>query len=241
MELTASIRLLGDLLGEVIAELETGVGFRLVERVRDLAKRQRAGQVSSGELAGLIGGFDSASGRVVAQAFAIYFELVNVAEDASRVHVLRGRERSAAPAPMEGSIAHALFTARNASVPISDVQRVLGNLRVEVVLTSHPTEVKRRTVISKLNRISAHLDRITDGDRLPREYSACVLSIRAEIAGLWLTNRSRGSKPDASDEARTGLFLVDNIFWDTMPRVAADLQAAVDEFYPGPRAPCGSV
>jgi phosphoenolpyruvate carboxylase len=237
MELTASIRLLGDLLGEVIAELESGVGFRLVERVRDLAKRQRAGQVSSDELAGTIGGFDAASGRVVAQAFAIYFELVNVAEDASRVRVLRERERSAAPAPMEGSIAYALFTARNGSVPITDVQRVLSNLRVEVVLTSHPTEVKRRTVISKLNRISAQLERITDGDQLTREYSACVRSIRAEIAGLWLTNRSRGTKPDVSDEARTGLFLVDNIFWDTMPRVAADLQAAVNEFYPGAVVP----
>ncbi len=145
MELTASIRLLGDLLGEVIAELETGAGFRLVERVRDLAKRQRAGQVSSGELAGSIGGLDAASGRVVAQAFAIYFELVNVAEDASRVHVLRERERSAAPAPMEGSIAHALFTARNASVPITDVQRVLSNLRVEVVLTSHPIRILRKS------------------------------------------------------------------------------------------------
>ena len=228
MDLSTLVRVLGDLLGEVIGELEGDAGLRLVERVRDLAKRQRAGQVSSGELAGLIGGFDAASGRVVAQAFAIYFELVNVAEDASRVRVLRERERSAAPAPMEGSIAHALFTARNASVPITDVQRVFSNLRVEVVLTSHPTEVKRRTVISKLNRISAQLDRITDGDLLPREYSACVLSMRAEIAGLWLTNRSRGSKPDVSDETRTGLFLVDNIFWDAMPRVAADLQAAVD-------------
>lgn len=237
MDLASSIRLLGDLLGEVIAELETEAGFQLVERVRDVAKRQRAGQIAAGELARLIGSLDAVGGRVVAQAFAIYFDLVNLAEDANRVLVLRERERSVAPAPMEGSIAHALFTAHNASVPMADVQRVLGNLRVEVVLTSHPTEVKRRTVMSKLNRIARHLAQMSASEQLPREYAECVQGVRSEIAGLWLTDRSRGSKPDVGDETRTGLFLVDNIFWDTLPRVAADLQAAVNEFYPGAVVP----
>lgn len=239
MELAASIRLLGDLLGEVIAEVETDAGFRLVERVRDLAKRQRLARQVSGELADLIVSLDTPSGRIVAQAFAIYFELVNLAEDANRVQVLRERERIVAPAPMEGSIGHALFTARNAGVSKFDVQRVLNNLRVEVVLTSHPSEVKRRTVMSKLNRISVHLSHIAASDRLPREYVGCVHGVRAEIAGLWLTDRSRGSKPDVSDETRAGLFLVENIFWVTMPGVAADLQAAVDEFYPGAKVPEG--
>lgn len=131
MDLASSIRLLGDLLGEVIAELETEAGFQLVERVRDVAKRQRAGQIAAGELARLIGSLDAVGGRVVAQAFANYFDLVNLAEDANRVLVLRERERSVAPAPMEGSIAHALFTAHTVPVPISDVQRVLGKFALK--------------------------------------------------------------------------------------------------------------
>ena len=239
MDLASLVRLLGDLLGEVIGELEGDGGFRLVERVRDVAKRQRSGQGSTGELAELIRSLDAGSGRIVAQAFTVYFELVNVAEDASRVRVLRERERRLAPAPMEGSIAHALCAVRDASVPIRDLQRVLSNLRIEVVLTSHPTEVKRRTVMSKLNRIASHLDRIAAGDSLPREYAECVQGVRSEIAGLWLTNRSRGAKPDVGDETRTSLFLVENIFWDTMPRVVADLQAAVNEFFPGIEVPDG--
>lgn len=221
----------------MIAELETEAGFQMVERVRGVAKRQRAGQIAAGELARLIYSLDAVGGRVVAQASAIYFDLVNLAEDANRVLVLRERERSVAPAPMEGSIAHALFTAHNASVPIADVQRVLANLRVEVVLTSHPTEVKRRTVMSKLNRIAAFLAQGSASEQLPREYAECVQGLRSEIAGLWLTDRSRGSKPEVGDETRTGLFLVDNIFWSTLPRVAADLQAAVNEFYPGAVVP----
>lgn len=66
MDLATSIRLLGDLLGEVIAELETEAGFQLVERVRDVAKRQRVGQIAAGELARLIGSLDAVGGRVVA-------------------------------------------------------------------------------------------------------------------------------------------------------------------------------
>ena len=182
---------------------------------------------------------DAGSGRIVAQAFTVYFELINVAEDASRVRVLRERERSLAPVPMEGSIAHALCAVRDAAVPIRDVQRVLSNLRIEVVLTSHPTEVKRRTVMSKLNRIAAQLDRIAAVDTLPREYAECVQGVRSEIAGLWLTNRSRGAKPDVGDETRNSLYLVENIFWDTMPHVVADLQAAVNEFFPGIQVPDG--
>lgn len=88
--------------------------------------------------------------------------------------------------------------------------------------------------MSKLNRIAAFLAQVSASEQLPREYAECVQGVRSEIAGLWLTDRSRGSKPDVGDETRTGLFLVDNIFWDTLPRVAADLQAALNEFYPGP-------
>ncbi|MQC24857.1 MAG: phosphoenolpyruvate carboxylase [Chloroflexi bacterium] len=237
MDLPFLVRVLGDLLGEVIGELEGDAGLRLVERVRDLAKRQRSGQVSAGALVELIGSLDSGSGRIVAKAFTIYFELVNLAEDASRVRVLRERERSAAPEPMEGSIAHALLAARAAGVAIGDVERVLNKLQIEVVLTSHPTEVKRRTVMSKLKRVAVHLDRIIGGGQLPREYAECVQGLRSEIAGLWLTNRSRGSKPDVGDETRSNLFLVESIFWDVIPRVAADLRAAVKEFFPGVEVP----
>lgn len=114
---------------------------------------------------------------------------------------------------------------------------MLASLRIEVVLTSHPTEVKRRTVLSKLARISNHLRLLERDDLLPSEFRVLTQQLQSEIAGLWLTNRARSTKPDVSDEARTGLYLVENIFWHVIPQVSADLRAAVSEYYPGASVP----
>ncbi len=89
----------------------------------------------------MINELDANAARVVAAAFAVYFDLVNLAEDANRVRVLRDRERLAGAEPIEGSIAFALKSARDGAVAHSAVEGVLANLRIEVVLTSHPTEV----------------------------------------------------------------------------------------------------
>ena len=147
MELSGVIHFLGDLLGQVIEQVESADGFRLEERVRGLAKRRRAGEGSGSELSATINELDANAARVVAAAFAVYLDLVNLAEDANRVRVLRDRERLAGAEPIEGSIAFALKSARDDGVPPSAVESVLANLRIEVVLTSHPTEVKRRTVL----------------------------------------------------------------------------------------------
>ena len=148
MELGGVIHFLGDLLGQVIEQVESADGFRLEERVRGLAKRRRAGEGSGSELSAMINELDANVARVVAAAFAVYFDLVNLAEDANRVRVLRDRERLAGADPIEWSIAFALKSARDGGVAHSAVEGVLANLRIEVVLTSHPTEVKRRTVLS---------------------------------------------------------------------------------------------
>lgn len=108
MELSGVIHYLGDLLGQVIEQVESAEGFRLEERVRGLAKRRRAGEGSGSELSAMINGLDANAARVGATAFAVYFDLVNLAEDANRVRVLRHRERLAGAEPIEGSIAFAL-------------------------------------------------------------------------------------------------------------------------------------
>ena len=211
MELSGVIHYLGDLLGQVIEQVESAEGFRLEERVRGLAKRRRAGEGSGSELSAMINELDANAARVVAAAFAVYFDLVNLAEDANRVRVLRDRERLAGAEPIEGSIAFALKSARDGGVARSAVESVLASLRIEIVLTSHPTEVKRRTVLSKLARISNHLRLLERDDLLPSEFRVLTQALQSEIAGLWLTNRARSTKPDVSDEARTGLYLVENI------------------------------
>ncbi len=110
---------------------------------------------------------------------------------------------------------------------------LLRELRIELVLTAHPTEAKRRTVLSKLQRISDLLRHLQDADLLPRERMELLAGLQAEITALWLTDRARTTRPAVTDEVRTGLYFVDEVFWDLVPRIDADLEAAVSRHYPG--------
>ena len=92
---------------------------------------------------------------------------------------------------------------------------LLRELRIELVLTAHPTEAKRRTVLSKLQRISDLLRHLQDVDLLPRERMELLAGLQAEITALWLTDRARTTRPAVTDEVRTGLYFVDEVFWDS--------------------------
>jgi phosphoenolpyruvate carboxylase len=114
---------------------------------------------------------------------------------------------------------------------------LLRTLRIELVLTAHPTEAKRRTVLSKHQRIGGLLRRLQDADLLPRERTEARAGLQAEITALWLTDRARTTRPAVTDEVRTGLYFVDEVFWDLVPRIDADLEAALAQHYPGLLAP----
>ena len=96
---------------------------------------------------------------------------------------------------------------------------LLARLRIELVLTAHPTEAKRRTVLSKLQRIGETLRACTTPICCPRERDAEIAALRAEITALWLTERSRTARPAVTDEVRTGLYFVEEVFWDALPRI----------------------
>lgn len=234
MELSATIHLVGDLLGQVIGEQESPAVFDTEERIRSLAKARRAGVGSAGEaLAAEIAIFPPVMARSVASAFALYFDLVNLAEEVFRVQALRERERELDPAPIDESIASAIASLNECGVSVEAMAALLGDLHIELVLTAHPTEAKRRTILSKLRRISESLHELNRPDVLPREHAALLAGLRAEITALWLTERARSTQPEVADEIRTGLYFVDAIFWEAMPRIYADLEAAISEHYPG--------
>src|SRR5574341_1619105 len=108
MELTQNIHLLGALLGKVISELESQELFEIEERIRALAKASRGGDSSASEgLHKEVSALRNEDARVIAAAFAIYFDLVNLAEENQRVQALRQREDESYPAPIRESIGEA--------------------------------------------------------------------------------------------------------------------------------------
>ena len=238
LSLSDAIHLLGNVLGEVLAAQETPALLAVEERIRALAKARRAGDAEAApRLAGDVEALPAATARAVASAFTLYFDLVNLAEEVHRIQELRRRTREQAPAPIGESIGEAVAELRRAGVSSDEMAALLRDLKVEIVLTAHPTEAKRRSVLSKLQRITVALSDLHRDDLLPQERAAAETALRAEITALWLTDRARTARPDVTDEVRTGLYFVEHTFWDMLPRVHAELGSAVAGHYPGLTVP----
>ena len=233
MELSAAIHLLGDILGEVISDLESPQLFRTEERIRAAAKERRAGSLEAvKQLETEVEALDINAARAVSAAFTAYFDLVNLAEEYQRVQQLRERESKLYPEPLKESVGDAIAYLKKEGVTSEQLQSLLDQLHIELVLTAHPTEARRRTTISKVQRVARLLDQISSDRLTPREREDTRTAIHAEISSLWLTDRDRTVQPAVTDEVRTGLYFVDNVFWDALPAIYQDLEQALAIHYP---------
>ncbi len=238
LTLSDAIHLLGNLLGEVLAAQESPALLEAEERIRALAKARRAGDpAAAAQLAQDVEALPPTTARAIASAFTLYFDLVNLAEEVHRIQELRRRTRARAPEPIGESIGEAVTALRRSGVSRDQMAALLRDLSVELVLTAHPTEAKRRSVLSKLQRIAATLSDLHRDDLLPLERAAAEAALRAEVTALWLTDRARTARPEVTDEVRTGLYFVEHTFWDVLPRVHAELATAVAEHYAGLTVP----
>jgi len=240
MELSTTIRLLGDILGDVITELESPELFATEERIRAAAKDRRGGAVEAAkQLEAEVEALGIDDARAVSAAFTTYFDLVNLAEEYHRVQHLRGRERAQQSASLGESVEDAILSLKTEGVTSAQMDSLLDGLSIELVLTAHPTESRRRTVVSKLQRVAHSLEDLANGRLTLREREQTLSAIRAEVVGLWLTDRTRTVKPTVTDEVRTGLHFVESVFWDTLPALYTDLDRALASHYPDVSSPAG--
>ena len=234
MKISQTVRLLGELLGKVISELESPQIFDTEERIRGFAKKRRAGnQAAATKLQAEVAALNIDESRAVAAAFATYFDLVNLAVENMHVNLLHQGEEENYPKPLEGSISDAIATLKAQGVTHQQMSAVLEDLSIELVLTAHPTETRRRTILSKIQRIYALVEQLTDNARSPHKHERVLTSLYAEISNLWLTERSRAVRQAVNDETRTGLFFVSSVFWDTLPILYNELDQALQQHYPG--------
>jgi phosphoenolpyruvate carboxylase len=223
----ANVRLLGDLLGEVLVEQEGDWLLELEERIRLAARAAREGdQAAFAELGETVAALPLERQALVLRAFALYFQLANIAEQHHRLRRRRQYEHEG-QAPRE-SLAEAVQLLEGA-----DVEEAVKRLSVELVLTAHPTEATRRTVLAKHRHIAALLRELDDPDLPPSAEARVRRDLAEEITILWQTDEVRSRRPRVVDEIRTGLWFVETSLWDAAPRVLAELRALV----PGAPAP----
>jgi phosphoenolpyruvate carboxylase len=234
--LSEQIHRLGDVLGETIIEQEGRGLFDRVEEVRHLAKAHRAGDQSAGErLLQRIESLPLPEARGVVKAFAAYFQLVNLAEEEERVRILRRRAREAQEGgePMGETIAAAVRRLKRDGLGPVEIQPLVSRLLVMPVFTAHPTEAKRRTILTKLRRIADALHALDFASPTPDEAEAALDLVREEVVSLWQTEETRAHRPGVMDEVINGLYYFESTLFDLAPLVRRRLSAALSREYPG--------
>lgn len=234
--LSEHIHFLGDLLGQTIIEQEGQDLFDLIEYIRALAKAQRQGDASAGpKLLDILTGLAAGEMEVVIKAFATYFQLVNLAEDQARVRVLHERALRAEveDRPMGETIADAVATLHRQGLSAEEMQAHLDRLLIIPVITAHPTEAKRRTMLIKLTRIARQLHHLDFHSLRPDERRSGEALLREEITSIWQTDETRANKPKVLDEVRNGLYFFESALFDLIPQLYAGLEGALGQYYPG--------
>src|SRR5208283_5476339 len=239
--LRRDVRSLGALLGRVLVEQAGPELFDTVEQLRRLMirHRERVGHspaaAARGELMAkaqaMISEMDLTRAYQITKAFAIYFELANLAETNHRKRRRRAGQLNRQRSPLPGSFHGTLLRMKEAGISFDAALAALRQVTVTPVFTAHPTEVARQTVLLKRRRIAEQLERL---DRLPLtagEALRCEQVIHAEIVALWQSDEVRQTKPTVSDEIRMGLRYFRLSLFETLPRIYAEVAESIREVY----------
>ncbi len=222
------VRLLGLLLGDTLRAREGDQLYRTVEDVRALAKSARAGDTSAFEmLTATLTALPVDSMLPLARAFAHFLNLANIAEQHHRVRRRRAHRRDLKSPPQRGSCEEAFQRLIAAGLSPRQLHESVSRLRIELVLTAHPTEVSRRTLVEKYNRVAALLDQHDRVDLSPLEQSEVLAALSREIWTTWGTRDVRRVRPSVLDEVRAGLIVFEQSLWHALPRYFREVDRAL--------------
>ena len=239
--LVEDIRLLGRLLGDVIREQEGLEIYELIENIRQLSVSFRldANDEADKKLKKLLKALPSDRAVSVIRGFTFFSHLANLAED--RHHIRRRMIHERAGNAQEGSIDVALQRLREAGITNKVISQTLASSFVSPVLTAHPTEVQRQSILST-ERSLAHLLNERDEIRarssqifaskdalMPRELAANEARMRARVMQLWQTRLLRLSKLTVSDEIENSLSYYEATFLPEIPKIYAALEESLGQ------------
>ena len=225
LPLKEDIRLLGRLLGDTVREQEGEETFALIEQVRQSAVRFRRGQQAEAgeELRAMLEQLTPGRAILVVRAFSYFSQLANLAED--QHHIRRSRaHRMLQSAPRPSSLGHALAQATTAGLSSNDLRGLLAQAQVRPVLTAHPTEVQRKSILNAQMEIARLLDERDRSASTPREAALRDEQLQRQVLLLWQTRMLRPQRPTVSDEVANALSFFDRTFLHQLPALYADLE-----------------
>jgi phosphoenolpyruvate carboxylase len=226
--LREDVRLLGGLLGDTLRQQEGQIFFEKIEHIRRLAKKARDGDdTARKELTVVLSGLDDKELLPVVRAFTQFLNLANIAEQYHRVRRRRAHQWRSDEPPQPGSVRE-LFTrlAANQRSP-REILDAVENLNIELVLTAHPTEISRRTLIQKYDAIVSELERLDHVALTPVEREQELTALRRHIVSAWCTDEIRQNRPTPIDEAKWGFTVIEQTLWKAVPDFLREFDAAL--------------
>ncbi|TMC96495.1 MAG: phosphoenolpyruvate carboxylase, partial [Chloroflexi bacterium] len=245
------IHMLGDALGQAIQQHEGTTVFETVEQIRRKCKLLRtcgealisasgteATQIQQEiaalgqEIASIVEGCDLDTTIDVIRAFTIYFHLVNTAEQHHRTRRYN-YDAITSSTPLHGSLAALVTFCRDNNIDATHVQELLDQLSIDLVFTAHPTEATRRSLIIKSRQLTTllkehdHLEGMT-----PKQRALWQRALASTITILWRTDAVRHVRPKILDEIKMGGYYLDEILYEALPELYAELEQLLRDAYP---------
>tara|TARA_B100001029_G_scaffold179271_1_gene188207 strand:- start:1794 stop:4478 length:2685 start_codon:yes stop_codon:yes gene_type:complete len=221
--LREDVRYLGIVLGKVLKDQEGEVFFKLVDKIRKLSKISKFNyrtDTSKKNILKILTKLDSKNTFKVARAFTHFMNLLNLAElvDASRsLNEYENKKDINVKNIFIEEIFEKLF--KNSKISNNKIYNFAKNLNIGIVLTAHPTEVKRRTLIQKYHNITEILEQRELLKNFPSKKIVLDKKLYDELTIIWNTDDLKRFKPSPFDEARWGLAIIEDSLWETIPKV----------------------
>ncbi len=228
------IRLLGGILGETLRQQEGEALFELVERVRRTAVRfaRHSHPEARAEMAALLDPLPQAQAQVVVRAFSYFLQLANIAEDEHHVRRRRAHDLAGSP-PRPDSLPHVLQRLAGEGVDAEELAELLAHALVVPVLTAHPTEVQRQSLIHNHRLIADLLDQRERLQLTPEEAQHNLQQLGDAVLRLWQTRMLRPVRLNVIDEVRNGISYFEQTFFTELPRLYLQAQQQLRQRFAG--------
>lgn len=220
--LRANVGLLGTQLGDTVRNQLGDAVLERIEQIRQLAKQARQGtETENQQLKQILAGLGDDEILPVARAFAQFLNLANLAE---QYHTISKAGHSAIEKPEP--LAELLALLQQKNVDLAKTRQAVADLSIELVLTAHPTEVTRRTLIYKLTQIADCLAEL-EQDLTAAQRRKIELRLSDLITQAWHTNEIREQRPTPVDEAKSGFAVIETSLWYAIPDFIRELDEAL--------------
>ena len=218
------VRLMGSLLGETLRQQVGQALYDKVEAIRILGKQARDGDSQAeAQLNQVLAALSDNELIPVSRAFTQFLNLANIAEQYHRVRRHRAWERLDTPSPQAGSVAELIPRLVAQGITAQQLWQAVQQLDIELVLTAHPTEVSRRTLIQKYDNIADCLEKLDYVHLTPVERQHELAKLKHHIVAAWRTDEIRRTRPTPVDEAKWGFTTIEQTLWYSVPQFLREL------------------